>query len=274
MILSMSQSLNPYSELPARTLLVPDDPVAVEIVNAEGGSRALLLCEHAGRAVPSGLAGLGLEPADMDKHIAWDIGAEGLARQLSEQLDAPLVLQRYSRLVIDTNRPFAAPDCIPEVSDGVVIPGNAALDESARRRRYDEIHKPLHDTVASLLDRRADAGRPGVLLTIHSFTPTLGGHERAMSVGLLFNRDRRLADALQTALMQLAPDENIALNAPYSVDDESDYAIPVHGEQRDIAHVLIELRNDLINDAAGQAFWAERLSDALAIALEKLEVSR
>ncbi len=270
----MSQAMNHHSALPAHRLLVPEDPAPVEIINADGLSSAFMLCEHAGRALPSVLAGLGLAAANMEKHIAWDIGAEGLARQLSERLDASLVLQRYSRLVIDTNRPFAAPDCIPEISDGVVIPGNAALDETARRLRYDEIHKPLHDTVATLLDRRAEAHRPGVLLTIHSFTPTLGKQRRDMSVGLLFNRDRRLADALQAALLQLAPDENIALNAPYSVDDDSDYAIPVHGEQRGIPHVLIELRNDLINDPAGQLLWAERLSSALAIALEKLEISR
>ncbi len=269
----MSQAVNTNAPL-MRALLAPDDPPAVEVINPDGASRALLLCEHAGRAVPRGLNGLGLNAADMDKHIAWDIGAEGVARRLCERMDAPLVLQRYSRLVIDTNRPFRAPDCIPETSDGVTIPGNAALDDAARKQRYDEIHKPLHDTVADLLDQRAESGCAGVLLTIHSFTPVFGGQRRAMSVGLLFNRDRRLADALQAALMQVAPDGDIALNAPYSVDDDSDYAIPVHGERRGIPHVLIELRNDLIRDAAGQALWAERLSDALSIAFDTLENSQ
>ncbi|MCQ0093574.1 N-formylglutamate amidohydrolase [Roseovarius sp. M141] len=257
----------------APCLLSPCDPDPVEVVRASGTSLIFLLCEHAGRAVPANLAGLGLDGADMDRHIAWDIGAAATARRLSDLLDAPLVLQRYSRLVIDTNRPLSAPDCIPEISDGTMVPGNAALDAAARAQRYDEIHRPLHDTVAEMLDARAAAGRPSVLVTIHSYTPVFAGQARPMSVGFLYNRDARLAQALKAALTQIAPDDIIALNAPYAVDDDSDYAIPIHGERRGIPHALIELRNDLISNTAGQRLWAVRLAEALGAALETLEIT-
>lgn len=256
------------------TLLSPGDPHPVEVVRPSGRSAILLLCEHAGRAVPSRLDGLGLDAVEMDKHIAWDIGAAATARCLSERLDAPLVLQNYSRLVIDANRPLAAPDCIPEMSDGIRVPANIGLPEAARQQRYDELHRPLHDKVSHMLDDRAAAGRPGVLVTVHSYTPVLAGKARHMSVGLLFNRDPRLAEALKAELDRIAPGDMIALNAPYTVDDESDYAIPVHGERRGIPHVLIELRNDLITEAAGQQLWAERLSEALTRALEPLEIAQ
>ena len=253
-------------------LLSSGDPPPVEVVRTSGTSPVLLLCEHAGRAVPSCLDGLGLDAREMDRHIAWDIGAAATARLLADLLDAPLVLQTYSRLVIDTNRPLAAPDCIPAVSDGTPIPGNARLTAAARARRYDEIHRPLHDRVSQMLDSRAAAGRPGALVTIHSYTPVFGGKARGMSAGLLFNRDARLAEALKAGLTLIAPDDEIALNAPYSVDDESDYAIPIHGEQRGIPHVLIELRNDLIAGAAGQRLWAGRLARALDRAARTLEM--
>ncbi len=266
----MSQNSRPG----ARLLLSQGDQDPVEVVNATGASPVFLLCEHAGRAVPTSLATLGLNVDELDRHIAWDIGAAATARQLSVLMDAPLVLQRYSRLVIDTNRQLSAPDCIPEISDATPVPGNVGLDDAARAQRYDEIHRPLHNTVSNMLDARAVAGQPSALVTIHSFTPVFAGQVRPMSVGILYNRDTRLAQALNDTLKQIAPDDMIAFNEPYKVDDDSDYAIPVHGEQRGIPHVLIELRNDLITDAAGQQVWAVRLADALGSALRTLEISQ
>ncbi|QIE57856.1 N-formylglutamate amidohydrolase [Pikeienuella piscinae] len=255
----------------SRRLLGVGDPAPVEQINGDGAAGLVLLCEHAGRAVPARLSDLALPSAEMDKHIAWDIGAEAVARLLSQHLDAPLILQRYSRLVIDANRPLSASDCIPEISDGVAIPGNRQLSEADRRLRYDEIHAPYHAAVSALLDSRARASRPTLLVTVHSFTPVMAGASRDMAVGLLFNRDRRLAVALMDMLARIVPDEIVALNAPYSVDDESDYSIPVHGESRGLPHVLIELRNDLVADAAGQGLWAGRLADALRRILDEPE---
>lgn len=250
-------------DLQISTVLSQDDPDPVEVVNRDGSSRFLLTCEHAGRAVPASLSPLGLSAGDMDRHIAWDIGAEALARAMAGLLDAPLVLQRYSRLIVDCNRPFEAPDCFPEISDGVVVPANRSLSPAQRRQRFAEIHQPLHDTIASLLDEREHSGQPTVLVSVHSFTPVLQGVHRPWLLGALANRDKTFANAFLAALSARDRELAAALNVPYTVDDLSDYTLPVHGERRGLPHVLLEIRNDQISDPDGQALWARRLADAL-----------
>ena len=137
-----------------RMLLGAADRPPVEVRNAGGGSRIVLTCEHAGHAVPTSLGGLGIDRAEMDRHIAWDIGAAELALALSRRLDAPLVMQRYTRLVIDCNRPLDAPDAIPTVSDGTEIPVNAELSDRHRDTRYHEIHQPYHNSANSFRGKR------------------------------------------------------------------------------------------------------------------------
>ncbi len=244
-------------------IIGPDDPHPVEVVKPAGASRIVLVCEHAGRAIPAALGDLGLPPEAMERHIAWDIGAEGVARSLSARLDAPLAVQRYSRLVIDCNRPFSAPSLIPETSDGQAVPGNLGLDDAARRRRYDAIHAPFHDRVAELMDRHP-AGRRTVLVTIHSFTPMLTAHPapRPWHLGLL-SRHKSLAERLMPVLHDLRPGLVAAHDEPYRITDDGDYAIPVHGEARGIEHVMFEIRNDLIATPEGQADWAAFLAAAL-----------
>nr|CAD6628589.1 N-formylglutamate amidohydrolase [Rhizobium sp. TCK] len=263
----------PFADGDSYNLLQAGDPNPVEWVNASGQSPILLVCEHAGQAVPALLGDLGIAAEDMARHIAYDVGAEGLARRLAELLGSPLVLQRYSRLVIDCNRPFEAPDCVVRQSDGTVIPANADMSGIDRRRRYEEIHQPLHTKIAAALDARQAANMPTALVTLHSFTPVLRstGAVRDFEIGLLYNRDGRLAQSLATSFRDANPDVTLKLNQPYIVDDLSDYTIPVHGEKRGIAHVLIELRNDLINDDRGQQEWAERLAAPLRLAVERLE---
>lgn len=243
-------------------LLSLDDPEPTEIVNALGKSAFVLTVEHAGRAIPKVLGDLGIEPAEMERHIAYDIGAEALGRLLSARLDAPLLVQRYSRLVIDSNRPLDAPDAIPPVSDGTVIPVNQGLDHASRRARYDEIHQPFHRAVTRMLDARARAKIPTALVSLHSFTPSLAGKARPWQLGVLFNRDGWLAHAFMDAFTARFPDIVRAFNEPYLADDLSDYTVPVHGEGRRIPHVLLEVRNDEIDTEAGQARWARMLSDA------------
>lgn len=244
-------------------LLDRDDPVPVEWLPAAATTPFVLACEHAGRAVPRRLGDLGVAAADMDRHIAFDVGAEGLARGLAARLGASLVLQRYSRLVIDCNRPHAAPDLIPPVSDGTAIAANAGISSAERALRWAAIHHPFHGRLSQLLD---DVEEP-VLVAVHSFTRRLrNGPERPWQAGFLFNRDRRFATALMTALAGLEPGLCLALNQPYAVDDLSDYTIPVHGEGRGIPHVLLEVRNDLIAGPAGQQRWAELLARALPVA--------
>ncbi|SOC46399.1 predicted N-formylglutamate amidohydrolase [Rhizobium subbaraonis] len=254
-------------------LLLAGDPEPVERVNLQGGSAIFLTCEHAGRAVPSALGDLGVASDEMDRHIAYDVGAEGLAHALSERLGSALVLQRYSRLVIDCNRPFEADDCVVLRSDGTRVPANADLGESDRLRRYAEIHEPLHEAIKVALDERQAAGRPTVLVSVHSFTPVMRstGAVRDFELGLLYNRDGRFARHLAEAFAAANPDSSVRLNEPYVVDDQSDYTIPVHGERRGLPHVLIEVRNDLITDARGQQEWADRLAEPLRRAADMLK---
>ncbi|NIY98844.1 N-formylglutamate amidohydrolase [Salipiger sp. HF18] len=241
-------------------LLGPRDPAPVEIVNPEGRTPLLLVCEHAGQAVPEALGRLGVSQAQLDEHIGWDIGAAEVTRRLAAMLDAPAVLQRYSRLVIDCNRPPEAPDSCPPVSDGHVIPGNAALDPEDRVKRVDEIFRPFQGAVATAL------ARPEIQATfsIHSYTPVMGGIRRAWDVGFLFRSDRRTSDRMARALGQAVPGLTIGLNQPYQVDDASDWFVPRQAEPRGLPPSLH------IRDAAGQTLWAERLAGLMPMFLKEI----
>ncbi|MAY64023.1 MAG: N-formylglutamate amidohydrolase [Rhizobiales bacterium] len=253
-------------------LLGPKDPAPFDIVNGEGSSRVVLLCEHAGRQVPRRLGDLGLPKSEYERHIAYDIGAEGVARNLSVALDAPLILQRYSRLVVDCNRAFESSDCMPATSDTTAIPANQALSEAERVARYEEIHVPFHREVSRVLDSHGRRHRTA-LISVHSFTPRLlkDGIARPWQFGLLFNRDDRLARKLMAAIIDLDGTVNAAFNEPYTGNDLTDYAIPVHGEKRGIEHVLIEIRNDLIAEPEGQARWSKFLAAAIRTAVSREE---
>ena len=251
--------------------LAPDEPVPVESVNPRGRGRVVIICELAGRRVPRSLAGLGLPDDAFEGHIAWDIGAEEVARRLSAALDAPLALQPYSRLVVDCNRPFHAADAIPEISDTTEIPANRALSDAARRARFDAIHTPFHAAVGALLDDRASSV-PTVLVMMHSFTPRLraDGVERQMHLGLLHHRDERLTRLMLEAVRALRPGVAACLNAPYTCDEDSDFAVPVHAEARGLPYALVEIRNDLISAPDGQRDWADLLARTLHTAINAL----
>ncbi len=244
------------------TLLAPDEPHPVETLHPEGTSDLFLIADHAGRRIPAALGTLGLDETERGRHIAWDIGIAGVTRRLADRLDAQTVMQRYSRLVIDCNRPFGADSSIPRVSETTVIAGNAAVDEAAADQRRREIFMPYHATITAWLDARLAAGRRTVLIAMHSFTPTYMGVARPWHIGLLHNRDQRLARPL-LALLRAEGDLMVGDNEPYQATDESDYAIPVHGERRGLVHVGIEIRQDLISTEAGQAEWAIRLARLL-----------
>lgn len=256
----------------ASSLLSARDPAPVTVSNPSGRSPVLLTVEHAGRAVPAILGDLGVEPAGMDRHIAWDVGAAALGEALSALLDAPLLCQPYSRLVIDCNRPFEAPDLIPEVSDGTPVPANRGLGDAARRRRFEAIHQPFHRAVAQVLDERAARGVSTLLVSLHSFTPMLAveGRQRPWQLGLLHGRDARLAEVLMNAFVQRNPGICCAFNEPYTIDCISDYTVPVHGEARGLPNVLLEIRNDEIADGEGRARWAAMLATALSAAAQDL----
>ncbi len=241
-------------------LLDRDEAGALEIVNAEAGGSAILVCDHASNRMPRRLGTLGLGPAALQSHIAWDPGAAVVARRLSQLLHAPLVLSGYSRLVIDCNRPLDSPESIPERTGGVMVPGNRPLTPEDRARRIDTLFTPYHQAIGKVIDSRM--GRPVLLLSIHSFTPVFGGQRRPWSVGFSYGRDARLAALMIDAMNR---DGNVLVgdNQPYSVDDSTDYTIPVHGEARGLPNVLIELRQDVISTGADATAWARRLAEVL-----------
>jgi predicted N-formylglutamate amidohydrolase len=243
-------------------LLGTDEPPPVELVNAGGRSSAVLVCDHAANRVPRQLGSLGLDAVQLADHIGWDPGAADVARRLSALLDAPLVLSGYSRLVIDCNRPLRSAGSIAEQSDGVPVPGNRGLSPWDRERRINALYRPYHDAIDRLLDART--GRPSLLLSIHSFTPVLNGRPRPWHIGISHWRDRRLA-ALMLGVLARSGKFTVGDNAPYPIDADIDYTLPVHGEGRGLPGVMIEIRQDGIRTAAGAAAWAARLADAYRI---------
>lgn len=251
------------------TLLETEDPAPVRALNPDGTADFVLIADHAGRAIPRRLGTLGLPEADLSRHIGWDIGIAGVAERLSALLDAPCLMQRYSRLVIDCNRPPGVPSSIPGRSEATDIPGNAdiaAIDAQARR---EAIFAPYHAAITALLDARAAAGRPAVLISLHSFTPIYLGQARRVEVSPLYGTDARLAHALLAAL-RAEGDLVVGDNEPYAVTLETDYAVPVHGVARGLLHTALEIRQDLIAAPAGQAAWALRLARLLPVALAAL----
>ncbi|HEV7447433.1 MAG TPA: N-formylglutamate amidohydrolase [Steroidobacteraceae bacterium] len=244
------------------TLLEPNEPPAFRVLRPHGGSPYFLTCDHAGARVPHKLGSLGVSAADMERHIAWDLGAADVAIRLSAELDAFAILQAYSRLVIDCNRRPGIPASIVRISESTRIPGNevVTVEEAAARER--EIFRPYHDRIRTELDTRQAQGRPTMLISVHSFTPRFHGNQRPWHAGVLYNRDPRLAGEL---LLRLRAEPGLVIgdNEPYSVGDITDYTIPEHGERRGLPHVGIELRQDLISTEAGQSEWTERLARAL-----------
>lgn len=250
-------------------LLGAEDPAPFQVHRAHGISPFVLIADHAGQAIPARLGDLSLPQAERDRHIGWDIGIAGVTERLSEKLDAFAILQTYSRLVIDCNRPLDAAGSIVTSSDGTMVPGNQSVDENERVARALEIFAPYHARITEELDQRSARRGMPVLIAMHSFTPEFGGVSRPWHAGVLYHRDTRLAHALLAAL-RAEPGLVIGDNEPYAISDGSDYAIPVHGEQRGLLHVELEIRQDLIADARGQEEWAERLAHILPAMLPDL----
>ncbi len=224
--------------------------------------RLLLLCDHAGNRVPQELDGLGLDPAQRQRHIAWDPGALGVARRLAEAFDCDLMACMDSRLLADPNRAPEHADLILAQSDGIFVPGNECLDGDARAARLARFHTPYHAAIAAELDARRAAGAEPFLLSIHSFEPVFAGIKRPWPVGVLWKVDDRLARQLCEQLARhTAP---VGLNQPYDGRAAIGYTLDTHAIGRGLPHLLIELRNDGLRDAAARAQWASVLSQALA----------
>jgi predicted N-formylglutamate amidohydrolase len=259
------------AQLPA--LLGADDPPPLEIVNPDGAAPVLLVCDHASRTVPRALGLLGLDEALLLRHIGWDIGAAEVTRGLAARLDASAVLAGYSRLVVDCNRGLEDASSMPAVSDGVAVPGNEGLSAEARQARAAALYSPYHEAIAARLDVLAAEGRTPAMLSIHSFTPVMNGFVRPWHVGILWDKDPRIPVPL-LARLRADPDLVVGDNEPYSAKEPAGYTVRAHALPAGLPHVAVEIRQDLIDTAAGARRWAELLATALEPILAAPELYR
>lgn len=259
---------------PDRAQIVQDEPLeAVEVLNLQGAAPVLVICDHAGRRIPSWLGDLGLSERERARHIGWDIGAADMTRVLARRLDAPAVLCHVSRLVIDPNRRPGEPTSIPRVSDGTVIPANQQVSMAERRRRFRVSFVPYHRAVARQLAERRRRTRYAGIVSIHSCTDVMGGMWRPWHVGVLWNRDERLARPI---LERLREDKGLTVgaNQPYSGRIHGGYSIPFHAERNGLPHVSFEVRQDLIGTCERAEAWGERLAAVLEAPLREPSLYR
>jgi len=244
------------------SLVGPGDPPPFEFYNAQGRAAVLLVCDHASRAFPASLRSLGLTEPATTQHIAWDIGAADLGRALSRRIDAPLVLAGYSRLVIDCNRALTDATSIVAASDGVTIPGNVGLTPEAAAQRVRSFFEPYHGAVNAKLEEFRRRAIVPAFLSMHSFTPVMNGLQRPWHIGVLWDRDARIAVPL---LERLSTRKDIVVgdNLPYSGRHPADYTVARHAERAGLPHVCIEVRQDLLDTAEGAERWAGILYEVL-----------
>lgn len=244
-----------------RTVAVPDAS-HVELFNPAGAAPVLVLCDHAGRRVPGGLARLGIGEAALARHIGWDIGAADVARALARRLDAPAILDHVSRLVIDPNRRPGTPTSIPEVSDGCVVPGNEGLALEAVVERVARHFLPYHRAVARRVGAFRRAGVVPAIVAVHSFTPVMNGEARPWQIGVLWRGDQRLSRPLLDALGARG-DLLVGDNQPYSGLRDFGFTVQFHAQRPRLPHVMVEIRQDEIDTAEKAGRYAGIVADAL-----------
>ncbi len=247
--------------------VAPSITESYEILPGRADAGVVVICDHALNRLPEGYGTLGLPAAEFERHIAYDIGAFEVARQISDRLGAPGIGARFSRLLIDVNRGLDDPTLIMRLSDGAVVPGNRHIDEAERDKRVREYYAPYHLALDNLIDLGIEAGKPPVLLSVHSFTQHWKGVPRPWDAAILWDRDYRYSVPLLEALRA---DKNIVVgeNEPYTGKLAGD-CMWLHGTRRGIAHTIVEVRQDLISDAKGQSQWAKRIAEATAGILKR-----
>jgi predicted N-formylglutamate amidohydrolase len=231
------------------------------LIEGDAGTGLLILCDHAENTIPETYGTLGLRPEDLHRHIAYDLGAAEVAQCLAETLGAPAVLSRFSRLLIDPNRGRDDPTLIMQISDGLIVPGNVGLADEEIDLRIARYYEPYHRAIERAIDAGFAAGKAPVIVSVHSFTQAWKGTPRPWSVGVLWDKDPRLALPLLAALRTI-PSIEVGDNAPYSGQLKGD-TLYRHGTKQGLAHALIEVRQDLILGPASQAEWAKRLAGVL-----------
>jgi predicted N-formylglutamate amidohydrolase len=232
----------------------------------------ILICDHAANALPAEYETLGLAAAQLERHIAYDIGVAPIVRAMSARLGAPAVMTRYSRLLIDPNRGRDDPTLIMRLSDGAVVPGNREIDAAERAKRLNLYYDPYHRALDAVIDQCLATGVAPALVSIHSFTESWKQYSRPWHVGVLWGRDGRLARPLVDAFYAEG-DLIVGENEPYAGQIEGD-CLWQHGAQRGLANAIIELRQDLIRTPAGQAAWSERLCRIFGKVLPKTDQAR
>ena len=243
-------------------LLTPDDPHPVEIFRVENSSPVLIVCDHAGNAVPKKLQQLMPKPEDMNRHIAIDVGARTVAQIVARALNSNLIMQRYSRLVIDMNRPLSSPELCPEVSDGTPVPFNQNLTDYQKCSRVTEIFETYHNSIADVIGESENPLK--ALVAIHSFTPSLRNQPpRFWHFDLISRTATDLALELRDFLQSKRPEFNYGVNEIFSVSDLSDYTLRTHAENRGLLGLSIETRNDLLTNETDIKNWANLLADGL-----------
>ncbi len=250
--------------------LGPGDEAPLVVENSGSRSPFLLIGDHAGVAVPTALGDLGLPPEEMRRHIACDIGIASMGGILSRALDACFIRQTYSRLVIDCNRGPGWPDSIPPISDGTRVPANQGLSAAAADVRRALIFQPYHDAIDAELDARLTAGLQTTLISLHSFTPVMGGKARPWTYGVLHEGHSPYSRSVLAQLRLRFGDALIGDNEPYSLSTTSDFSVPFHALARGLDYLEIEVRQDLIAEPDGQAEAAAVLAEVLPAALAAL----
>jgi predicted N-formylglutamate amidohydrolase len=240
---------------------------AFRIIDGDAGAGILILCDHAENAIPTAFDRLGLDEQDLHRHIAYDLGAAAVAERVAERLGAPAILSRFSRLLIDPNRGLDDPTLLMQITDGLIVPGNVGLDAAALQWRIDTYYTPYHQAIARAVDKAIALGKPPVIVSVHSFTQAWKGVHRPWGVGVLWDKDPRLALPLLEALRAI-PGIEVGDNVPYSGQLKGD-TLYRHGTLRGLAHALVELRQDLILGPEGQSEWAARLATVLRIVLDE-----
>ncbi|WP_305987753.1 N-formylglutamate amidohydrolase [Roseibium sp. MMSF_3544] len=240
---------------------------AVAVENADGAGAFVFVCDHASNYFPPPYDhSLGVSETEKSAHISWDPGALGVAKGLSERLDSPLVFATISRLIIDCNREEDRIDLIPSLSETTEIAGNRDLPETERSFRLDLVHRPFHKAIDKVIGERQERGLPTAVVSIHSYTPVYKGESRPWEIGLISDRDRRLADPI-IAKLQERGDLTVGDNEPYAPSDGVYYTIRRHGEEQQLPCLMVEIRNNEITTEEEEAHWADLLAPLLASAV-------
>jgi len=238
------------------------------LINEDGPSPLIIICDHASNRVPAAYGDLGVPAAEFERHIAWDIGAAAITEILARRFDAPAILSEVSRLLIDCNRRFEDPSLTPAISDGTEVPANRNLSKGEREKRWLTYHQPYHQAIWTAVERKLAIGQRPILIAIHSMTRVLKGIARPWQITICWLHDQRLSAPMLDAL-RARPGIAVGDNQPYLLDLYEDYSVPVHAMRRGLKHLLVEFRQDEVADNAGQKRWADLFGDCLEQVLKQ-----